>query len=329
MASRWDPKTIQRTQARAMAISFLPGVFLQPAEERPRLGEGHPLLEEGLQFDTKRRGVCDHADPLTFRKRDTAPLFGNDDTQSIRALRKTEGRRVSETEVSVPGGIGREGQMASETHDPVAVDQDGAVVSDRVGIENTLQQGLAEETIQVVSPGEVAVKGIFPLDHDQGADFLMGEIGGGLGDDLRAFVDRGDREELFPEPSQHGQPFEEAAEVLLEDDDQDKQQDREKALQYDRRQVELEETGEEIDGPEKRDADKNKAGSPVLEPDHQGRDHDRDDGDVEDVLDPEMLEHHQGVIDHVTFSSLHPSEKSRPVGLEVDHSLRKECCASI
>ena len=156
-----------------------------------------------------------------------------------------------------------------------------------------------------------------------------GEIGGGLGDDLRAFVDGGDREKLFPEPSQHGQPFEEAAEVLLEDDDQDKQQDCEKGLQYDRRQVELEKAGEEIDDPEQRDADKNKAGGPVLEPDQQGRDHDRDDGDVEDVLNPEMLEHYQGVFDHVTFSSLRPPEKNRPVGLEVGKSLRQERYDSI
>ena len=136
---------------------FLPGILLQPTEDRSCLGGRHPLREKGLQFDAERRGVCDFTDTFTFRKRDAPPLFGNDDTEGVRALRKAEGSRVPETEVPVPSGVCREGQMASETHDPIAVDKDGAVVSDRVGIENALQQGLAEETIQVVSPGEVAV----------------------------------------------------------------------------------------------------------------------------------------------------------------------------
>ena len=174
---------------------LFPRIFLQPAEDRSRFGEGRPLREEGLQFDAERRGVGDLLNPLPLRERDASPLLGDDDADGVGPLRETEGRRVAEAQVAVLGGVRREGQMAAETHHPVAVDEDGAVVTDRMGIEDALQQGLAEEAVQVASPGEVAVEGVFPLEDDQGADLLAGKVGGGLGDDLRAFVEGGDREE--------------------------------------------------------------------------------------------------------------------------------------
>ncbi len=77
----------------------------------------------------------------------------------------------------------------------------------------------------------MAVKGVFPLQDDQGADLFPGKVGGGLGDDLRAFIEGGNGEDFFPETAQQGQTLEKAAEVLLKNDDKDEQQDREKGLQ--------------------------------------------------------------------------------------------------
>ena len=60
--------------------------------------------------------------------------------------------------------------------------------------------------------------------------------------------------------------------------------------------------------------EKDEPGGPVLEPDQERRDHDRDDGDVEDVLNPESAEHRQGIFDHVNIL-LFPPRRERPAGL--------------
>src|SRR5665647_411329 len=120
--------------------------------------------------------------------------------------------------------------MAAETHDPVSVHEDGAVVTDRMGIEDALQKGLAEDAVEVASPRQVAIQWVVPLEDNQGADFFARKVGGGLGENLRAFVERGNGKEPFPETPQQGQAFKETPEVLLKDDDEDKQQDREEGL---------------------------------------------------------------------------------------------------
>ena len=154
------------------------------------------------------------------------------------------------------GRVGRQGQVAAELQHTVVVDQDGTVVAGRMGIEYALQKGLAEEAVEVGPPGEVAVQGIVSLDDNQGADFLAGKISGSLGDDLRAFLEGGLGKEFPPKPAQHRQSLEEAAQILLKDDHQDEQQDREEGLKNDGRQVELEEPGQKINDTQERDAEK-------------------------------------------------------------------------
>ncbi len=241
---------------------LFPLVFLQPSDHRPRFGEGRPPGEEGLQFDAEGRGVGDLLDTLSFCERDAAPLLGDHDADRVGPLRKTEGRRVAEAQTAVLGRVRREGQMAAEAHHPVAVDEDGAVVTDRMGIEDALQEGLAQDAVEVASPREVAVEGIVPLEDDQGADLLACKVGCGLGKDLRAFVECGDLEEPLPETSQQGQAFEETPEVLLKDDDEDEQQDRKEGLENDGGQIELEEAGKDIDDPEQGDARERRNGTP-------------------------------------------------------------------
>jgi len=188
--------------------------------------------------------------------------------------------------------------MAAEAHQPVAVHEDRSVVTDRMGIENALQQGLAEDAVQVVPPREVPVQGVVPLNHDQRADSFMRQVGGGLRENFHSLVECGHGEEPPPESTQQGQAFEEAPEVLLKDDDENEQHDCEECLEDNGGQVQLEKTGEAVDDPEQCDAPEYEAGCAVLEPDQKRRDHDRDDGDVQDVLNPDGMEYRQRIFDH-------------------------------
>jgi hypothetical protein len=123
--------------------------------------------------------------------------------------------------------------MAAETHYPVAVNENGAVVTDGMGIKDALQERLTQDAVKVASPREVTVKGVFPLEDNQGADFLACKVGCRLGKNLRAFVECGDFEEPLPEASQQGQAFEETSEILLKDNHEDKQQNRKEGLKND------------------------------------------------------------------------------------------------
>ncbi len=77
-------------------------------------------------------------------------------------------------------------------------------MADRMGVENALQKGLAEEAVEIVSPRQVAIQRVLPLKDDQGAYFSAREISGRLGDDLRAFVERGRGKKTFPESPKQG-----------------------------------------------------------------------------------------------------------------------------
>jgi len=188
--------------------------------------------------------------------------------------------------------------VAAEPHQPVAVDEDGAVVPDRMGVEDALQQRLAEDAVQAVSPREMPVQRIVSLNHDQRADLFVRQVGGGLRENLHALVECRRREKPFPEPAQQGQALEKAPEVLLKDDDENEQNDCKEGLEDDGGQIELEEAGEAVDDSEQRDAPENEAGGAVLEPDQKRGDHDRDDDDVQDVLNPDGVEHRQDGFGH-------------------------------
>ncbi len=70
----------------------------------------------------------------------------------------------------------------------------------------------------------------------------------------------------------------------MKDDHQDEKQDGEKTLQGDGGQIELEKSGDQKDDTDDADTDEDKPGGPILEPDEKDRNHDCNDGNIQDIL---------------------------------------------
>ena len=219
---------------------------------------------------------------------DRAPLFGNDDAGGIGALRKSKGRRVAQAEVADSLHIGRKGQVAAEADEPPAIDDDSPVVTDGVGVEDALEQRLAEHPVQGVAAGQMPVEGVLALDDDQGAHVLAGQIRRGLDDDLHLRVERGDAA-AFAEAAPGGDSLEEPPKLLLENDHHGQEDDGEKSLEHRRREVELERAGQVVDDAQDTDPHEDKPRGGVPEPDQQSVDHEGDQKDVKKILDPEAV----------------------------------------
>ena len=178
--------------------------------------------------------------------------------------------------------------MAAETDKPPAIDNDGPVVPDGVGIEDALEKGLAEDSVKGVAAGQVPVQGVCTLDDDQGAHVLAGQIRHRLDDDFHFLVELGDAV-AFAVAAPGGNPLEEPPEFLLEDDHHGKEDYGEKPLEDRCREIELEGPGQVVDDAQHADPHEDEPRGGIPEPDQQSVDHEGDQKDVKKILDPEAL----------------------------------------
>jgi len=114
-------------------------------------------------------------------------------------------------------------------------------------------------------------------------------------------VGQGDLD-FFSDSSQNGETFKEPSEIFLENDDKDEQENGEEALENDRGQIKLKKPCNDIDESQEADADENEPGGPALEPDQNGRDHDGNNCNVKDILNPQVLSDCQDIVHHGLFT---------------------------
>ena len=149
-------------------------------------------------------------------------LLGDDDDRRVRLLREPDGGQVAGPRLErAPQAVGgRQGQQAGRRDDPVALDDDGAVVEGRVGEEDRDQQVLGQDGVDLGAAVGVGRERDLLLDGDQGPDLLLGQVIDGLEEVVDLLLEgaqgqglaEGPRADLGQEPPDLG---------LEEDDDGD------------------------------------------------------------------------------------------------------------
>src|SRR5262249_21762146 len=156
----------------------------------------------------------------------------------VRELGDAERRAVARAEGGELPEILRKREMRCKTRHMVALDDDRAVVPRRMRIEDAPQKRLADLAVERDAAHDMARERIVARYDDQRADAVFRKIGGGAHKRIGRL--RLELEITGRPPAPDRDALENLPELLLKDDNDHDQEDREEALKDPRRQLQLE-----------------------------------------------------------------------------------------
>jgi hypothetical protein len=116
------------------------------------------------------------------RDRDPAGLLADDERDGVGLLGDADRRPVAGAHRLRERRVVREGQEAARGGDAVVLDDDRAVVEGRAGIEEGFEELAGEGGVEAAAVLDVLAQADVALDGDQGADAVLGELDGGVGE---------------------------------------------------------------------------------------------------------------------------------------------------
>jgi len=165
-------------------------------------------------------------------------------------------------------------------------------MADGMFIKNTCQQRLGQDPIEIVAPLEMAFQRVSSAQHDNGPDLFQSKVGYGLYNNTRLYGEI--ILAVFILRLSHGSPCCQAlkipANILLENHDQCNKEDGKEPLEHHGCEIQMKQPGKDINSPQQAYSHKDKPGSRILKPDKGDIDQDRDNEDIEKILNPEAAD---------------------------------------
>jgi len=199
-----------------------------------------------------------------------------------------------------------------EALDALPGDENGAIVSGRVGVEKALQQGDAHATVELDAAVEMSAERLFSRQDDESPDTVAREVGEAPNEHVG---DAALRNGLLTSEAPHRQPFEELAQFLLKDDYDDDDQGSEETLQDPYRQLEIEHDCEDVENSKQQNAARDEDRACVPNPNDGKIKQARDEKDVDDITDLKLGEGSEH--DKVHLAQVWRRRQSRGDGLRV------------
>ena len=173
-----------------------------------------------------------------------ATLLGHDQAERVGPLGQAQGGGVARAAAREFLEVLRERQMDAQFVDPVALDDDRAVVAEGMGIEYALEQRFAEAALDVLAAFQVPRDHVVSAHDHERADAGAGQVAQRAGQDLHLAPGQAAGVPFVTGQAALAPPqadaLEEVAQVLLKDDHQRHQDDREETLQQRDRERESE-----------------------------------------------------------------------------------------
>ena len=227
--------------------AFPPAPFRQvQTRQDPRLTtRARAALQELLDESPQRVGRLDGRETAPPGDGDDPALLGHHDAERVAPLGESERRGVPRPAFPQLIELRRERQMHAEARHLAAADHDRAVVSRRLRVEEAPQERFAHASAQVVPPVEESIDRLPTGEHEERADPRVREREAQRTELIENIVTRS-RRRAAHQPER--KTFEEATQIVLEDDDQDERGDRDEALEQRRREPEVEQRSQPEQG---------------------------------------------------------------------------------